>query len=176
MFAIVNQFDDKVNIERDKKPMLLKKKRIILLLIILLMIISLLIIFVTYNKDFPPNQFNITETDPFCLAHSYNVNGKIGYEKTEFSSSEKRKILGFIASLDNEELLEEEPTLYGIPAILTIKKQDSQILFLLYSTSNIRVVQMDDDENIISRKKYTTTLNHQKEMYRLLDLPTKELT
>lgn len=158
--------------------MSLKKKRIIFLLTIVLVIISVLISLIIRNMNYPTNQFSITEKDSFCLSHSFNVDGKIGYEKTEFTFFEKYKILNFLASLDNEELLEAEaePDIYGIPAELTIKRQGLQTTFLLYSTTNIVVVQTDNDRNIASRKKYTTTLDQEKEMYRLLDLPTKDLT
>jgi len=53
----------------------------------------------------------------FCLSHSYNANGTVGFEKKEFTPKEKQQVLEFIASLDNEEIIkiDSEEDLYGIP-------------------------------------------------------------
>jgi len=83
-----------------------------------------------------------------------------------------------IKSLDNEEILktEQEPeeVVYGIPEMLTVKKQDNKIVFLLWGKSNIEVKHYDVDGNLLSRKKYTTTAEQMKSMYVLLGLADKQ--
>lgn len=155
--------------------MTLKKNNTLKLIILVTIIILLIGIAMRNNEIQTPNRFGIVETDSFCLSHCYNVNGIVGFEKKEFTSEEKQQVLKFIASLDNEVLLETEPPkiIYGIPKILTVSTKDYKIVFYLHRTKNIEVKQSDRDGNLLSRKRYTTTAEQMKVIYRLLGLPDK---
>lgn len=150
------------------------KKRTAILCLLLILVICAAI---KNNEPVPENRFGITAKDSFCLSHFYNVNSVVGYQKTEFTDAEMRRVLRFLASLDNEEILETvidpDDMLYGIPPSLIVSDSDSEMEFFFYTTSKIELEERDKEGNVLSRKQYTTTRGPLKNMLDLLGLPDK---
>jgi len=153
--------------------MLLSKKYLLTVAILVIIVGGFSSLIMREHFSYPRNQFGIDGSEDFQLTHLYNVNGSVGAEKTEFTATEKRKLMKFIGKLDYKEPLPSRTeTIYGIPVQLKIIREDgSSIVFSLFS--NVEEIEYDKDGNILNQNIYTTTEKQQNSIYEILGI-TKE--